>query len=402
MKYLRPGKAVWLLILFTCWSIPTTTSALDLGLKAQDVPNDAGKAIAIQWDTVPRPPDTQIYAFLLQRSESADGKWQNIAPLEITTKNFVDDGSANGTNALQPNKDYWYRLRVDYALSKLINDSLFVDTLNRVAITSNVVGPVRAIPSWINVKHIVVILLIALFFGSILYLTNQAKTGKKFFVRRIAGLDAIDEAIGRATEMGKPVLFAPGSQGVDNIQTIAAMIILTEVARRTADYDVPIIVPLMSSFVVPVAEEAVKSGATNAGRPEAYVPDNIRFLSEEQFAYTAGCSGIMLREKPAANLFMGAFFAESLILSEVGFSTGAIQIAGTSNVHQLPFFVVACDYTLIGEEFFAASSYISGDPGLLGTLRGTDWMKVLAMSLIVIGSILETMGVTQFTRLFEM
>jgi len=261
---------------------------------------------------------------------------------------------------------------------------------------------VHSVPSWINTKHLVVIFLIVGFFTAILYLTKQAHAGAKFFVRKIAGLAAIDEAIGRATEMGKPVLFVPGTQGIDNIQTIAGMIILTEVSRRTAEYDVPIIVPLNQSFVVPVAEEAVKSGAINAGRPEAYVPDNIRFLSEEQFAFTAGVSGIMLREKPAANLFLGAFFAESLILSEVGFSTGAIQIAGTSNVHQLPFFVVACDYTLIGEEFFAASSYISGDPGLLGTLKGTDWMKIAAMILIVVGSLLETFGVTSFAKLFEM
>ena len=75
------------------------------------------------------------------------------------------------------------------------------------------------------------------------------------------------------------------------------------------------------------------------------------YLSEEQFAFTAGVDGIMLREKPAANLYLGSFFAESLILAETGFQTGAVQIAGTANIHQLPFFVVACDYTLIGEEF---------------------------------------------------
>ncbi len=30
------------------------------------------------------------------------------------------------------------------------------------------------------------------------------------FVRRIAGLDHVEEAIGRATEMGKPILYVPG------------------------------------------------------------------------------------------------------------------------------------------------------------------------------------------------
>ena len=82
-----------------------------------------------------------------------------------------------------------------------------------------------------------------------------------------------------------------------------------------------------------------------------------------------------VREKPAACLYMGKFFAESLILAETGNSIGAIQIAGTASQSQIPFFVTACDYTLIGEEFFAASAYLSQTPELMGGLKGQDMMK---------------------------
>ena len=68
----------------------------------------------------------------------------------------------------------------------------------------------------------------------------------------------------------------------------------------------------------------------------------------------------------------GLFYAESLILAETGNSVGAIQIAGTSEAAQLPFFVAACDYTLIGEELFAASAYLTGEPQQLGSLKGQD------------------------------
>ena len=70
------------------------------------------------------------------------------------------------------------------------------------------------------------------------------------------------------------------------------------------------------------------------------------FITSDQFSYTAAVDGIMLRKKPAANFFMGSYFAESLLLTETGASTGAIQIAGTDSDHQLPFFVTTCDYTL--------------------------------------------------------
>ena len=251
-----------------------------------------------------------------------------------------------------------------------------------------------------NTERANTLIVVAVFFGSVLAYINRVKRGKSLFVRQIAGLSAADEAIGRATEMGRPVLYIPGIMDVDNIQTIASMVILTDISRRTATYDVPIIVPLNQPFVVPLAEESVKEGALRAGRPDSYVADNIRYLSSEQFAFTAGVAGIMNREKPAANFFLGAFFAESLIISEVGFATGAIQIAGTANVHQLPFFVAACDYTLIGEEFYAASAYLSKDPQLLGTLKGSDLIKATLMVVITIGTLLAWAGWMGVGRFF--
>ncbi len=78
----------------------------------------------------------------------------------------------------------------------------------------------------------------------------------------------------------------------------------------------------------------------------------------------------MVREKPAAIFLLGYYYAEALMLAETGFSVGAIQIAGTDAQAQLPFFITTCDYTLIGEELYAASAYLSREPMLLGSLKG--------------------------------
>ena len=76
---------------------------------------------------------------------------------------------------------------------------------------------------------------------------------------------------------------------------------------------------------------------------------------------------------------------------ETGASTGAIQIAGTDSDHQLPFFVTTCDYTLIGEELYAASAYLSREPVQVGTLLGQDVGKLAVLSLIALGSIAATL-----------
>jgi hypothetical protein len=242
-----------------------------------------------------------------------------------------------------------------------------------------------------------VLAFLALFFVLVLYYTSLAQAGRKPFVRRLAGVDAIEEAIGRATEMGRPVLYVPGIQDIDEIQTVAGLVILESVARMTARYATPIRVPVSYPIPFTIAQETVRNCYAQAGASDAYEQDSVRFVSPEQFAYVAAVTGIMLRDRPAAHIFMGSFFGESLMLAETGFSTGAIQVAGTANVHQLPFFVVACDYTLIGEEIFAASAYLSGDPRLVGGLKGADMLKLAIVAIVLLGCALETFGVHGFT-----
>lgn len=234
--------------------------------------------------------------------------------------------------------------------------------------------------------------LIAIVAYAVVMFINQAraKRGVDIPIRRIAGLDALDEAIGRSTEMGRPVLYVPGIDEIKEIQTIYSMMILRHVARKTAEYGTELIVPVKDSVVMTFAEEAVKQGCNDAGRPDAFIADNVRYLSNEQFAYCAGVAGIMNREKPAANIMLGMFFAESLILAETGFASGAIQVAGTAKQHQLPFFVAACDYTIIGEEYFAVTAYLTREPSLLGTIRAADVVKGVAIVLLLIGTVLAT------------
>jgi hypothetical protein len=227
----------------------------------------------------------------------------------------------------------------------------------------------------------------------IYFLIGVARRNPNLYIRPLAGIKAIEEAVGRATEMGRPVIYIPGVDDINNIQTIYSMMILEKVATMVAKYGTPLLVPVASAFVTPVAEETVKQGYLNAGVPENFNPNNIRYMSNEQFAFTAATNGMILRERPAASLLMGSFYAESLLMAETGFRAGAIQIAGTANIHQLPFFVVACDYTLIGEEFYVATAYLSREAGLVGTIKAQDYFKAGLLVILVMGAAGATLAV---------
>ena len=219
---------------------------------------------------------------------------------------------------------------------------------------------------------------------TIYYYIDRARSGEDIYLRKIPGLQALEEAVGRATEMGKSVLFVPGIMDLDQVETVTGLNLLGHVAEYTAKYETSLNVPVSRSIVMEAGREICKESYLKSGRPDLYYDDMVHYISDEQFAYAAGVNGIMEREKPAACFYLGKFYAESLILAETGNSIGAIQIAGTGSPAQIPFFVTACDYTLIGEEFFTASAYLSNKPELVGSIKGQDIVKLLVMIAMVL------------------
>lgn len=247
---------------------------------------------------------------------------------------------------------------------------------------------VGASPGWFDPATLPVLIGTLISFLVVLYTTYHKKSREKFRMREIGGLKAVEEAIGRATEMARPLLFTPGWGGdIQRPTTIASMNILSQVAETTARYDCPLIYPTHDPVIMSVAQEVVRESYARAGYPDRMQPDNIRYVSSSQFGYAAAVDGLISRLKPASVFLLGTFEAESLILAETGNSVGAIQIAGTDSTIQLSFFIVACDYTLIGEELFAASGYLSGDQSILASVRAQDILKIVIAVFLISATI---------------
>ena len=217
---------------------------------------------------------------------------------------------------------------------------------------------------------------------------------RRFYVRPLAGLTAIDDALGRATELGSPVVYITGWGGdLARPTTMASLAILSHIAERVAAYGTRILFPSHDPMVASAAQDTIRQGYMKAGRPELFRAEDVAFVTQSQLGYAAAVDGIMSREKPGAVFLLGTFEGEALILAETAHNVGAVQISGTDSTIQLSFFLVACDYTLIGEELFAASGYISGDPLILGAVRGQDILKIIIVALLLLGVLLGGFGV---------
>ena len=348
--------------------------ANQMTLEAFDTPNDDGSSITLQWQS-----DIETDSIEVFRGTIADGDFDLLARIKADRATYRDTQIIRG-------KDYYYRIDARGTGGE---------------VRSRVVGPVRATAQIFNMSRINIAVCIAILFLAIIYYITRARRGEKLYIRKIPGITAMEEAIGRATEMGKPVLYVPGIMDIDEPETIASMSILGRVAEKTAEYGTQLYVPTSKAMVMTMAQQVVKEAAIRVGRPDWFNIDNIRYLTDEQFGYVSAVDGMMVRERPATNFYLGKFYAESLILAETGFSTGAIQIAGTALPDQLPFFVAACDYTLLGEELYAASAYLSQEPVQLGSLKGQDIGKLIFILVIIIGVLTRLLGADFFTRLFS-
>jgi len=335
-------------------------------LTACDQANDGGGAIVLEWSKEDVLDAETVRIF---RSESMDGEFEEAGSVPGFEVSFKDN------REVLNNTPYYYRIVAD-----LLDGS-------RVEISTT--SPAMASVQYFHLGRLNILIGSLLTSFLVMLFIYKARAGQELYIRPIAGIEAVDEAIGRATEMGKPILYVSGLGSIADIATLAAISILGRVARKAAEYDTPLLVPCRDPIVMTVQQEIVKEAYMSMSRPDAYREENIFYITDSQFGYVAAVDGIMIREKPATNFYMGMFFAESLLLAETGASTGAIQIAGTDMVTQIPFFITSCDYTLIGEELYAAGAYLSGEPLLLGSLKGQDWTK-FAIVILVMAGILAT------------
>lgn len=247
----------------------------------------------------------------------------------------------------------------------------------------------------------VVIVWFAIFIALLLYMMIvQGEQKKKVYkIRRLAAMDAIDEVIGRGVEMNRPIHFCPGTGALNRLEatsTLAGLTLLSYIADKAVKMGCRIIVTVSKADVYTLALEIVRTAFRLEGKLEMFNEDDVMFYPQQKAA-----AGMLQRENIAANFLMGAWWHESLVMIEAGARVGAMNICGAAyTLGQLPWFVACSDYVLIGEEFYAASAYVSKDPAETSLIAGQDYIKFICLGLILLGTLLATMGIPLLSNYF--
>ena len=229
----------------------------------------------------------------------------------------------------------------------------------------------------------------------------RARAGWVYQLRDISGFAAIKQAVGQAAEMGKPLHMALGTGGIGNVttlETLAGLTTLEYLAQQSALCGTPLMVSVADPTSLPAAQAALSRAYSQAGYPDEYDANRVRFVAPDPLAYAAGVMGTLGQEKLAANVMIGTFGDEFLLMGEAGNRScqgqpKISQIGGTTNPQTLPFVYTSTDHILIGEEIFASGAYLLGNPNHVGSLVAQDVMRSAIVITAIIGVVLKTLGV---------
>ncbi len=224
------------------------------------------------------------------------------------------------------------------------------------------------------------------------FLTSRVRAGKAGQLRALPGMAELPALIGRAAETGQPLHVSVGVAGVGGsttAETWAGLTLLEQLADQAAACDTPLIVTVADATVLPLAQSILWRAYVRSGNPGGYDPTKVRLIAPDPMAYAAGVAGLLEREPLAANVMVGSFGDEYLLMGETGARRGLRQIVGTADPRTLPQVYASADETLIGEEMFASGAYTARLPIQVGSLFTEDWARWAVIAAILIVAVLK-------------
>ena len=231
--------------------------------------------------------------------------------------------------------------------------------------------------------------------GAIIYYLQQAMSGKVVNLRRLPQIDVLDELVDRCVEMNKEIWFLSGQGVMTNAFELPAILstfgVLSYVTRKAAEVGCKIQHVTVLPIAYNIQSEIMRESYELAGKPEEFDPlETIIYIPNgAERPYIVNESW---KRKPGAGILIGGWYHQTIIFSEALQRAGAMTLGGTDTIHNIPFMVAANNYSVIGEEMFAMSAYLSDDPLLANSLAGQDLGKYVVILITVLGILLGAAG----------
>lgn len=240
------------------------------------------------------------------------------------------------------------------------------------------------------------LLLLLIIFIPVLYLSGRrVQKGNLPDLRPILAFNALQSVTARAIEAGRAVHVSLGLGSINSDVTadsLAGLSVLEYLADQSAATGVPPIVTMADPTLLPVTQDIIRRpyGADHDEASKA--SRQVRWIAPEPGAYAAGVMGILSGEPVDANVMIGAFGDEYLLMGEAANRRKITHIGGASDPSVIPFVFATADHTLMGEDMYAAGAYLTHKPWHVGSLLAQDFIRwaivVVIVALVAVNTVL--------------
>lgn len=218
-------------------------------------------------------------------------------------------------------------------------------------------------------------------------------------LRAIPAYDSLKKLLSRAAETGQAVHVSVGTggiQGRETADTLAGLYVLEFLADRAANSDIPPLVTVTEPTALPAALDQLRRAYERQGYPDEHHISQARFIAPpvngSAVPYAAGVMDLLNHEPVTANVMVGSFGDEYLLITEPAARRNIFQIGGTSNPNVLPFVFLTMSEPLLGEEIYAAGAYLLDRVAHYTSLIAQDVFRILLVVLVILVVIARSMG----------
>jgi len=233
----------------------------------------------------------------------------------------------------------------------------------------------------------------------ILFFTRWIKLGHQVHLRHIPALDSLPHLVSRAVESGQKLHVSLGTGSLTDsttATTLAGLAVLDHLAERGCPSGAPPLVTVAEPVVLPAAQDSLRRAYNRHGRAGEFEATQVEMVAPQPVVYALGASMRLHPEETAANVMMGSFGPEALLLAEPGARNGIEQVAGTDDPQAMALLMAVVEAPVIGEQVYAVPAYLNRRPAHIASLRAQDTMRIGIIVLVVIAALLRTLGVSFF------
>jgi hypothetical protein len=239
------------------------------------------------------------------------------------------------------------------------------------------------------------IALLFLFLVLLLFFIARVSRGQQPQLRRIDAFETLKGFAGRAVEAGRPLHLSLGTGSMANATTadsLAGLYVLNYLAEQSTITGVYPVVSMADPTVLLFAQNTFQAAQINNPQGIEATYRNIRWIAPQPAAYAAGAMSLLSVDDVEANVMVGRFGDEYLLIGETAARRTMGHIGGASDPNTLPFIYASAQEILLGEEIYAAGAYLQRRFSHLGSLLAQDTMRWIIALVILAGVVATSLG----------